>query len=93
MRYTPLPNKYISRGCTNLNTVQLVALRADNADIAISNLGPVTCDVSMVFGNWARFGVDRAARQILGSPLERIECLPQCRWHREALGAFNRSGD
>jgi hypothetical protein len=71
--YTPLPDKYISPGCTNLNTVQLTALRADNAEVAIANLGPVTCEVSRAFGGWARYGVDRAARQILGSPLLRIE--------------------
>ena len=31
------------------------------------------CGVGSAFAAWARFGVDRAARQILGSALERIE--------------------
>lgn len=72
-RYTPLPDRYLANGCTNLNTVQLIALQADNAQVGIANLGPVTCGVSRAFGDWARFGVDRAARQILGAPLQRIE--------------------
>lgn len=71
--YTPLPDRYIDRGCTNLNTVQLTALSGDDGMLAISNLGPVTCDVTQAFAAWARFGVDRAARQILGSPLRSIE--------------------
>ena len=39
----------------------------------MNNLGPVGCDTANTFAAWARFGVDRAARQILGSPLVRIE--------------------
>lgn len=41
----------------------------------ISNLGPVKCGTAKAFTDWARFGVDRAARQILGSPLMRIETM------------------
>lgn len=71
--YTPLPDRYIGAGCTNLNTVQLTALAGDNGMLAISNLGPATCDVSRAFAGWVRFGVDRAARQILGSPIRSVE--------------------
>lgn len=71
--YAPLPDRYIDQGCTNLGTVQLAALAADHSTLAVSNLGPVTCEVSQVFAGWARFGVDRAARQILGSGLHSIE--------------------
>ncbi|MFC4256504.1 extensin [Altererythrobacter xixiisoli] len=73
--FTPLPDRYISQGCTNLGTVQLTALAADNGQLMIGNLGPVTCDVTSAFAGWARFGADRAARQILGSPLRSIETM------------------
>lgn len=72
-RFSPLPDRYDGQGCTNLGTVQLVALRSDDAELAIANLGAVTCPVSQAFAGWARFGVDRAARQVFGSRLERIE--------------------
>ena len=71
--YTPLPDRYLERGCSELGTVQLASLRSDNATLGVTNLGPVTCEVSQVFSAWARYGVDRAARQILGSPLRSIE--------------------
>jgi hypothetical protein len=71
--YSPLPDRYLGEGCSNLNTVQLAALNSDSASLAVSNLGPVTCDVSRAFAGWARYGVDRAARQMLGAPLARIE--------------------
>lgn len=71
--YSPLPDRYLGEGCTNLNTVQLSAVPSDHSPLAVTNLGPVTCEVSRAFAGWARYGVDRAARQILGSPLARIE--------------------
>ena len=73
--YSPLPDRYLEQGCTNLNTVQLASLPSDKSTLAITNLGPVTCEVSQVFAAWARYGVDRAARQILGSPLRSIETM------------------
>jgi hypothetical protein len=71
--YSALPDRYVDQGCTNLGTVQLAALHSDGATLGVSNLGPVTCEVSQVFAAWARFGVDRAARQILGSGVRSIE--------------------
>jgi hypothetical protein len=41
----------------------------------VTNLGPVTCEVSQAFAGWAHYGVDRAARQILGSPVTSIETM------------------
>ena len=58
-----------------MNTVRLSSLRSDQAKLGVSNLGPVTCPLANTFAAWARFGVDRAARQILGSPLARIETM------------------
>tara|TARA_A100001391_G_scaffold205109_1_gene203542 strand:+ start:21339 stop:22019 length:681 start_codon:yes stop_codon:yes gene_type:complete len=72
-RFSPLPDRYDGNGCTNLGTVQLIALRSDDGELALSNIGAVTCPVSQAFAGWARYGVDRAARQILGAKLARIE--------------------
>lgn len=74
-RFTPLPDRYLGAGCSNLNTVRIEGLRGDRADFALANLGPVTCQTAQSFAAWARFGVDRAARQILGSPLVRIDTM------------------
>jgi len=72
-RYTPVPDRYLDQGCATLGTVQLASLASDTASVGVTNLGPVTCEVSQAFTGWARFGVDRAARQLLGSPVRSIE--------------------
>jgi hypothetical protein len=74
-QYQALPDRYVEQGCATLGTVQLASLRSDNATLAVTNLGPVTCEVSQAFTAWARYGVDRAARQVLGSPLRAIETM------------------
>lgn len=73
--FTPLPDQYFGAGCSTLGTVKLASLRSDDAQLALTNLGPVTCPLAETFAAWARFGVDRAAQQILGSPLVRIETM------------------
>jgi hypothetical protein len=73
--FTPLPNRYFSAGCNQVNTVRLASLRSDDAKLRLENLGPVTCPMANSFAGWARYGVDRAARQMLGSELARIETL------------------
>lgn len=74
-RFNALPDSYAAPGCHRLGTVQLMSISGDRGPLEISNLGPVQCDVANAFSNWARFGVDRAARQILGAPLARIETM------------------
>jgi hypothetical protein len=74
-RFDPLPDTYAAPGCNKLGTVQLMALAGDRAPLSVANLGPVQCGVAKAFGDWARFGVDRAARQILGSPVAKIETM------------------
>lgn len=74
-RFNPLPDTYAAPGCNQLGTVQLSALSGDFSQFGVSNIGPVQCQVASNFSNWARFGVDRAAREILGSPLARIETM------------------
>ncbi len=73
--FTPLPDQYFGAGCSQVNTVRLAALQGDNASLALSNLGPVTCPLAETFAAWARYGIDRAARQELGSRLVRIETM------------------
>jgi hypothetical protein len=63
------------RGCNKLGTVQLSALAGDGSFFGVSNIGPVQCATAKAFSDWARFGVDRAAREILGSRLARIETM------------------
>jgi len=89
--FTPLPDRYIAPGCTNLNTVQLQSWPSDRATLVATNLGPVTCSVSQAFVGWARFGVDRAAREILGSPLRSIETMGSYTC-RNVAGSSRRSG-
>lgn len=73
--FTPLPDQYFGAGCSALNAVRLVSLRGDSTNLGVANLGPVTCPLAETFAGWARFGVDRAAEQILGSRLARIETM------------------
>ncbi|MGH6787286.1 MAG: extensin family protein [Novosphingobium sp.] len=73
--FTPLPDEYYGAGCSTVGTVRLAALQSDDAALALSNLGPVTCPLAQTFAAWARFGVDRAAQQILGSRLVKIETM------------------
>jgi hypothetical protein len=74
-RFERLPDTYAAPGCNKLGTVQLSALGGDRSPLGVSNLGPVRCGTAKAFSDWARFGVDRAARQILGSPIARIETM------------------
>src|SRR6187551_994693 len=89
--YSELPDRYIDQGCSNLGTVRLATLSADHSTLGVSNLGPVTCEVSKVFADWARFGVDRAARQITGSGLHSIETFGSYSC-RNVAGTDRRSG-
>lgn len=73
--FTPLPDQYFGAGCSTINTVRLAAIRGDTSALGLSNLGPVSCPLADAFAAWARFGVDRAARQVLGSQLVRIETM------------------
>lgn len=73
--FTPLPDRYFGEGCSRVNSVTLASVRGDAAEFGLSNLAAVSCPVANSFAGWARFGVDRAARQMLGSPLARIETM------------------
>ncbi|WP_421853522.1 extensin family protein [Novosphingobium sp.] len=73
--FTPLPDQYYGAGCSAIGAVRLASLRSDEGMLQVSNLGPITCPLANTLSGWARFGVDRAARSILGSPLVRIETM------------------
>ena len=73
--FSPVPDKYYGAGCSTVGTVRLASLKSDDAKLGLSNLGPVTCPLAETFAGWARFGADRAAQQILGSPIVRIETM------------------
>jgi len=89
--FTPLPDQYYGAGCSTIGAVRLASLSADSHALALSNLGPVACPLASAFAGWARFGVDRAAQQILGSPLVRIETMGSYSC-RNVAGTEHRSG-
>lgn len=89
--FTPLPDQYFGAGCSTLNTVRLSWLRSDDAHLQLANLGPVTCSLATALEGWARYGVDRAARQALGSPLARIDTFGSYNC-RNVAGTDHRSG-
>lgn len=89
-RFSALPDKHYGAGCSTVNAVNIAQLRGDSARFDIANLGPVTCPTAAAFAGWARFGVDRAARQILGSKLVRIETMGSYNC-RNVAGSSRRS--
>ena len=74
-RFEPLPDRYLGPGCHQLGTVKLERLSSDADRIELSSLGPLSCPVANTLAGWVRFGVDRAARQYLGSGIARIETM------------------
>ena len=74
-RFEAVADRYYGAGCATVNTVRLSSLAGDTGHLEIVNLGPLTCPTAEALSGWARYGVDRAARQILGSPLRRIETM------------------
>ena len=74
-QFTPLPDRMYGAGCSAMDSVQLSRVGGDLGPLTVTNLGPLACPLANSFAAWARYGVDRAARQILGSPLVRIETM------------------
>ena len=74
-RLDPLPDRVLGDGCGISNAVQLSQLQGDQAGFGLANIGPLHCPTARNFAAWARYGVDRAARQILGSALVRIDTM------------------
>ncbi len=89
--YQPLTDQYFGNGCSNVSTVRLSSLASDTSALGVTNLGPVTCTMATGFAGWVRFGVDRAAEQILGSHLVRVETFGSYSC-RNVAGTSRRSG-
>lgn len=89
--FSPVEDKYFGNSCSTVGTVKLAALNTDNATVGLSNLGPVTCPLATSFAAWARFGVDRAAQQVLGSRVVKIETFGSYSC-RNVAGTNRRSG-
>lgn len=89
--FTPVEDRYYGSSCTTLGTVKLAALNTDSATVMVSGLGPATCAVAIPFAAWARYGVDRAAQQILGSRVVKIETFGSYSC-RNVAGTNRRSG-
>ena len=88
--FAPLADRYHGAGCQVLDGVQLDGVGGDLGPVVVTNLGPLACTTANTFAAWARFGVDRAARQILGSPLARIETMGSYSC-RNVAGSLRRS--
>ncbi len=68
VRYSALPDRSYGGGCTSYGSVKLIDI-----GVPATNLGAMTCPLAANFAAWARYGVEPAARLILGSELVRIE--------------------
>lgn len=70
VRFSPLPNRQFSGGCSQIDSIKLLDVGAD-----VTNLGPVKCELAGKFAAWTEYAVKRAARKYLGSDLKRIETM------------------
>lgn len=66
--FTLLPDRQFGGGCTALGSVKLL-----DFGVPTTNLGAMTCGLAANFTAWSRYGVQPAARQILGAEVVRIE--------------------
>jgi hypothetical protein len=88
--FAPVADRYYGAGCSTVGTVSLSALQGDTGPFSLANLGPVACPLADTMAAWARFGVDRAAREVFGSPLVRIETMGSYSC-RDVAGSGRRS--
>ena len=66
--FTPLPDQNFGGGCSAVGSVKLLDI-----GVPATNLGAMTCGLAANFAAWARYGVQPAARLILGAEIEKIE--------------------
>lgn len=66
--FTPLPDQRFGGGCSAVNSVKLLDI-----GVPTTNLGAMTCDLAAHFAAWAKYGVQPAARMLLGAEVVRIE--------------------
>lgn len=68
VRFDILPDRHFGGGCSAIASVQL-----EDIGVPVSGLGAMTCPLADKFTAWARYGVQPAARLVLGSDLAKIE--------------------
>lgn len=68
VRYSPLPDRDFGGGCILTGAVQLLDI-----GVPVSGLKSMKCGLARSFTAWVRFAVAPAAKQILGSPLVKVE--------------------
>jgi len=68
VRYSPLPDRDFGGGCIVTGAVQLLDI-----GVPVSGLKSMKCGLARSFTAWVRFAVAPAAKQILGSPLVKVE--------------------
>lgn len=66
--FTLLPDQYFGGGCSATGSVKLIDM-----GVPATNLGAMTCGLAANFAAWARYGVQPAARLILGAEIQKIE--------------------
>lgn len=66
-------NRSTAQGCTLVNAVSLESFGGDHGAIKVSNLSAISCSTASAMAGWVRYGVDRAARQMLGSGVAQVE--------------------
>lgn len=88
--FSPVADRYYSAGCSTVGAVNLSALQGDAGRFSLANLGPVACPLAETTAAWARFGIDRAAREVFGTPLQRIETMGSYSC-RDVAGSSRRS--
>ncbi|WP_414712510.1 extensin family protein [Sphingobium sp.] len=66
--FTPLPDQNFGGGCSAIGSVKLLDI-----GVPASGLGAMTCNLAANFAAWARYGVQPAARLVLGAEIEKIE--------------------
>ena len=90
-QFSRISNRTDGPGCFFSGGLSLSELRGDRARFSVSNLQAVQCTAANALSGWARFGVDRAAREYLGSGLARIETMGSYSC-RNVAGTSRRSG-
>jgi len=71
--FTVLEGVNSAPGCSVASPVRLVSFSGDQGTIGVTNLSVISCETANAMAGWVRYGVDRAARQILGAGVARVE--------------------
>ncbi|URW74997.1 extensin family protein [Sphingomonas donggukensis] len=70
VRYSALPDRDYGGGCLLTGTLQLI-----DYGVPTTNLRAMACPLARTFVAWVRYGVVPSGREILGSPVVRVESM------------------